>query len=460
MALINCPECGTPISSLATACPHCGYPIKADQPCAPCPQSASKPCLTKATRLNTETSPTTASSKNTSQKNAGLVIIVIVFFIFASIVGSQGNSNASTPEPVPLENKVEEKTVPIHVDYLDVLLYSEKYHGKHIQVAGEISSISQSELRFTQGIGYLDAPLDFSMEIMGKPILSETYGAGDYVVVEGMWNHSSSVYSKLTDGIVVTDGVDAEKTASEYESQWALDRLAQASTIESVSYMEISNNPQAYDGQYVRIAGKVSSIGRNVASKHLFFSFRDTETNSYACSISLKGCSSKIQSSIIEDEYVVVTGQVVADSNFSLIDCNVESIGDEAKLVTQSLFDGFYTDFKAERQAFISGCKAYDYQNQALYPDENKGQAYSLSGTVLQTETISGDYIVLLDIGNGDTVYVEYSGKRHSDANILVGSYIQFYGLASGSKTYVTILGNTNTVPYFQAIYSDINDYS
>lgn len=26
MALINCPECGNPVSSKATACPHCGCP--------------------------------------------------------------------------------------------------------------------------------------------------------------------------------------------------------------------------------------------------------------------------------------------------------------------------------------------------------------------------------------------------------------------------------------------------
>ena len=27
MAMINCPECGNPISDMAQSCPHCGYPI-------------------------------------------------------------------------------------------------------------------------------------------------------------------------------------------------------------------------------------------------------------------------------------------------------------------------------------------------------------------------------------------------------------------------------------------------
>ena len=31
MALINCPECGKEVSTLAAACPACGYPIAAPQ---------------------------------------------------------------------------------------------------------------------------------------------------------------------------------------------------------------------------------------------------------------------------------------------------------------------------------------------------------------------------------------------------------------------------------------------
>ena len=30
MAMINCPECGKPISDKAQSCPHCGYPIAAN----------------------------------------------------------------------------------------------------------------------------------------------------------------------------------------------------------------------------------------------------------------------------------------------------------------------------------------------------------------------------------------------------------------------------------------------
>jgi len=30
VALVDCPECGHQISTLAAACPHCGYPIQAE----------------------------------------------------------------------------------------------------------------------------------------------------------------------------------------------------------------------------------------------------------------------------------------------------------------------------------------------------------------------------------------------------------------------------------------------
>lgn len=30
MALVECPECGKEVSTLATACPHCGFPMSAE----------------------------------------------------------------------------------------------------------------------------------------------------------------------------------------------------------------------------------------------------------------------------------------------------------------------------------------------------------------------------------------------------------------------------------------------
>jgi len=30
VALIECPECGEQVSTLAVACPHCGFPVSAD----------------------------------------------------------------------------------------------------------------------------------------------------------------------------------------------------------------------------------------------------------------------------------------------------------------------------------------------------------------------------------------------------------------------------------------------
>jgi len=42
MALIDCPECGHKVSTVAVACPECGYPVKA-QPAAPRPAAPAEP---------------------------------------------------------------------------------------------------------------------------------------------------------------------------------------------------------------------------------------------------------------------------------------------------------------------------------------------------------------------------------------------------------------------------------
>ena len=46
MAMINCPDCGKPVSSAAHACPNCGYPVAeklAQQPAAGAPNARPEP---------------------------------------------------------------------------------------------------------------------------------------------------------------------------------------------------------------------------------------------------------------------------------------------------------------------------------------------------------------------------------------------------------------------------------
>ena len=99
----------------------------------------------------------------------------------------------------------------------------------------------------------------------------------------------------------------------------------------------------------------------------------------------------------------------------------------------------------------------YSYEELARYPRKYEGEKIVITGTVLQTDIVWGDNVVLLNVGQGDLVYINYVGKQNSDPEILQDDRITFYGECANTKTYTTVLGNDNTVPYIIAPYSSIN---
>lgn len=222
--------------------------------------------------------------------------------------------------------------------------------------------------------------------------------------------------------------------------------------------MDIAKNVEAYEGERVRTAGKIENVGTNVATRHTYFHFRSRETNYTNISFSLKGCPQEMQDMCSEGEYVVISGVVKAGfGSPSISDCFVECVGPEAENPAKQSAEIWKENYKAEREQFISSCGTHTYEELARYPDKYSDEHIWANGTVLQTDVIWGENVVLLDIGNGGLIYINYAGKQFSDPEILKNDKVSFYGKCAGTKTYVTVLGNNNTVPYVIALYSSIN---
>jgi hypothetical protein len=174
--------------------------------------------------------------------------------------------------------------------------------------------------------------------------------------------------------------------------------------------------------------------------------------------VSLKGCPDDMQMLCKDDEYVILNGMVKnTTASPELIDCFVESVGQDAEIATTNLANDWHDKFMQNRVSFISTCSTYDYENLARYPDNYEGNSIQIKGTVLQTDVVYGSNVVLMDVGDGNIIYVDYSGKQVRDPEILKGDTISFYGTFLGLKTYLTVLGANNTVPYITALYSSIN---
>jgi len=113
-----------------------------------------------------------------------------------------------------------------------------------------------------------------------------------------------------------------------------------------------------------------------------------------------------------------------------------------------------------EKQAFISGCQTYTFEQMARNPDNFKGTNVKLTGEVVQV--MEGTYSNSLRINitkkgtystyYTDTIYVTYTPKAGED-KILEDDIITIYGTAQGDYSYTSTLGATITLPYVNAKY-------
>lgn len=118
----------------------------------------------------------------------------------------------------------------------------------------------------------------------------------------------------------------------------------------------------------------------------------------------------------------------------------------------------------SDREAYINSCKEGNYEGIARYPEKYKGEKVYFEGYVMSvSESILGNSVTyLIQVTEGDygiwedIVYVDYI-RSSGDPKILEGDIVTFYGECRGDYTYITVLGNYNTVPYVKAKYIDIH---
>ncbi|MEG2523956.1 MAG: hypothetical protein RSA90_08520 [Lachnospiraceae bacterium] len=398
-----------------------------------------------------------------------LLAIVSVFLLTScenSSVISDDTENSIIHEEPTTDNLIvpsSPQNVSDISDYAEVILNSDAYDGKIIIVAGriaEFSSTNDSEFDFRDCLNFEEAGNGFTVHLAQSfkygEGASDYYTVDEYVLVQGVWK--SGIYKCLDDAIVLNTGDDAKEIANMYLEQWNLRGISYSNTLPLTDYMDIVANPEQFDGQRIRTAGKIQALGTNMATHHIHFLFRDRNTNYTAISFSLKGCPIEMQSLCKENEFVIITGIVHASSgSTSISNCYVECVGHEAEQLSAEAESAWLEGYHTVRDQYIATCNNYSYDELARYPEKNIDTAIKISGIVLQVDIIWGENVILLDIGNNNLVYISYAGKQYQDPEILEGDVITFYGDCAGIKTYTTVLGNNNTIPLVVASYSNIN---
>lgn len=392
-----------------------------------------------------------------------MCILLLSFYSCANANKSTDVSNSSGLEDnadEAADTQIKTNTFPL-VDYVEIHHNKEKFDGQNVRVAGCITNFSSSgnSLYFNDRLGGEDDGLGFEVKFpytTGKNAVKGLYSVGDYIIIEGIYH--SGTYPSLQEPTVISTGNDAHQCADVFMNVWVDQRSVLSDSLPVMDYMDIGENPSNYIGEYVRIAGKISSIGQNTVTSHKYFLFRSRETNYAILSISLKGCPQEMQDMCTEDQYAIISGKVISGAGRAeFIDCYVEEVGAAAQNAAETVDRDWLEAWTAKRASFIESCQLVSYDELSRNPDRYTNEKIYFSGTVLQTDIQYGENIILLDIGNREIVYVSYVGKQARDPEILENDKITLYGTYLGVKTYLTVLGTNNTVPYLNALYSNIN---
>lgn len=278
-----------------------------------------------------------------NMKNFCLFIVIAVITICSVGCGSANSnklSNESISSASPEEPSTENNAAPL-VDYVDVHRNQDSYDGKVIRVAGRITnfSISDYTFYFNDRLGCDEDGIGFSVDLAHdylSPSAEELYSKGDYVLVEGTYH--AGAYASLEDAEVISSDEDACTYAEECLEQWETERKAFAETQPIMNYMNIYANPSEYDGEYLRIIGEITSVGRNVTTWDKFFSFPNLADVGKALNVSLKGCPQEMQDMCSEGQYVILSGKLKYElRSIFFSDCYVESVGEDAAIQAEAV---------------------------------------------------------------------------------------------------------------------------
>lgn len=275
------------------------------------------------------------------------------------------------------------------------------------------------------------------------------------------------------------DSDEAQKTSTS-----SVNSAASVSPTEykDVNYITLYNNSGDYKDKYVKICGKINSVGKNVAGT-TYITIKDGLPSGITTELYCNILDNKADSvsAYKEGDYVEITGKVgdKTINSLNIDDCEVVSSGDSVKKKIDEYSKQEESSAKAEsslkqkedkenKKSYINSCKEYTYKEVARNPKNYSGKKAKFNGEVVQVVENGNNVVLRVNVtkeanefaDNGylysDTIYVEYTYKSDNESRILEDDIIDIYGTLNGTKTYSSTLGGNITIPYLLAEYVDI----
>lgn len=282
-------------------------------------------------------------------------------------------------------------------------------------------------------------------------------------------------------GCIIVIGAIANGKKTE-DSEKASTSSVNPTEYKDVNYITLYNNSDDYKDKYVKICGKIDSIGKNVAGT-TYITIKEGLsggiTTELYCNISDNKADSV--SAYKEGDYVEITGKVGNKTlgSLNIDNCEVVANGDSVKKkvdeyskqeesAAKSESSLKLEERKVDKQSYINTCNEYTYKEIARNPNNYKGKQAKFNGQVIQVVENGNNVVLRVNITKeanefadggylyDDTIYVEYTYKSNNESRILKDDIIDLYGVLNGTKTYSSTLGGEVTIPYLLAEYVDI----
>lgn len=400
--LKRCPNCGSEISSVSTICPNCSYDFLK-------PQKIAKP-------------------KGKSKIGRCSLIIAIAGFLLSL-----------TKLGIVLA------IIGICLGFYVLFSKKELYYGAAI--AGVIISIFAMVIFTSTLSGKNDSNKDKKDTYVAEATETPKDAGKDKKSNENVKEPTASPNNKK----------DWEKT---YEN----------ADVQYVNLKFLAKNAKYYKGQVVLSVSEVYEANDD----NLQF---DTDDSNFFKEVTCKFKNKSEISGLNEKEKVCFIGKVsdvntyLGNDTVTLKKCFLVSKGKDVSEYQKKIKNNvekqkkYVSDAKSnakkekkkaaenEKSSYIKKCKTYSYKNIQRHPDKYEGKKIKVSGTVIQVMEGWFDAISLrVEDSSGNIWYIDYS-YSDNEAKILENDKITVYGESTGTETYTTILGSSQTIPSIDAKY-------
>lgn len=285
---------------------------------------------------------------------------------------------------------------------------------------------------------------------------------------------------------IVTKNNDTASTSSNNLSSNSSETVTESfveSDYAEVDYLVLYANQSEYINKKVKICGKISSIDKNITNG-AYITIKEGIsgfTGEIYCNLATSE-SEKAISNYKEGDYVEIAGKVgtFVLKSLNLDDCYVTSSGESVKEKIDNYAlkqkEQYVAKLKEESEAleknmetFKNSCESYAYKEIARNPNNFIDKHAKFEGQVIQVMENGDDIVLRVNITKeanefaeggylySDTIYVEYTKNDKNESRILEDDIITLYGTLKGTKTYDTIFGSSETIPYYIAEYIDIH---